>query len=154
MHANFCPSHPKRIGLIKLSIALFTPLRANLSTIVPRNAICLSGTVSVHPSVNMSDAPAQEQVAAPVAAPAAEVAMTDAPAPAPVEAPVAAAPVAAAPVEEKKAEEAPKQERRDNRQQPRKEYKKRVNNSKYDASSLPVTDDPVAIRTQVIIPCM
>lgn len=96
----------------------------------------------------MSDAPAQEQVAAPVAAPAAEVTMTDAAAvaaPAAVEAPV----VAAAPVEEKKAEEAPKQQTRpDNRQQP-KQFKKFVSKSKYDASVLPISDDPVEIRKQV-----
>lgn len=105
----------------------------------------------------MSDAPAQEQVAAPVAAPAAEVTMTDAPVIAPVETAPAAveAPVAAAPVEEKKAEEAPKQEGRENRA-PRnndRPFKKFVSKSKYDPSSLPVTDDPVEIRKQVSTPC-
>lgn len=87
--------------------------------------------------------------------------MTDASIAAPSETPAVAAPaaveapvVAAAPVEEK-AEEAPKpQGRPDNRQQP-KQFKKFVSKSKYDASVLPISDDPVEIRKQVctLRPC-
>ena len=110
----------------------------------------------------MSDAPAQEQVAAPVATPAAEVTMTDAPAAAPAETPAVAATaaveapvVAAAPVEEKKSEEAPKQQTRPENRQQAKQFKKFVSKSKYDASVLPISDDPVEIRKQVcrLHPC-
>ena len=102
-----------------------------------------------------ADTPAQETVAAPVEAPKTDAPvdapMADASVTAPVEAPTAPAVAeqkkdeAETKPEEKKAE-SPKQQR-DNGA--KREYKKFVNKSKFDAASLPVTDNADEIRAQV-----
>ncbi len=107
----------------------------------------------------MSDAPVQEQVAAPIAAPiaaqATDATMTDAPA-APAQeqavAPVAAPTAEAVKTEEIKTEnvkpESPEKERNNNQRGP-KTFVKRENKSKFDPSVMQVTDDATLIRNQV-----